>query len=136
MTFYYISEQDIASIHLLLVLNLANLFIMFFMFFIFIEKHYTHNPIIINNTNQNDDLLRHYRIYLSDLYEIVTTVDFPYENRCSICLEDFELHTDVVKTVNCSHYFHEACLKRWLQINPTCPYCNVNIAARSIENDN
>lgn len=42
------------------------------------------------------------------------------EEICSICTENLE--NNVVVT-SCTHYFHEACLKPWLDRARTCPLC-------------
>ncbi len=47
---------------------------------------------------------------------------------CTICLEDFEYNSNVIK-INCGHIFHPNCIYKWLKpdkIN-TCPTCRQNI---------
>ncbi|KAG6533816.1 hypothetical protein ZIOFF_007694 [Zingiber officinale] len=38
---------------------------------------------------------------------------------CSICLEDFRMATPVL-AMPCSHLFHAACLKKWLERSYSC----------------
>ena len=44
---------------------------------------------------------------------------------CSICLDDI-LSSD--HETPCRHVFHLPCLTRWLELNPTCPYCRAPCA--------
>uniref|UniRef100_A0A6C0IY38 RING-type domain-containing protein n=1 Tax=viral metagenome TaxID=1070528 RepID=A0A6C0IY38_9ZZZZ len=41
-------------------------------------------------------------------------------NLCLICYEPL---LTSIKTMKCSHQFHKKCIKKWLDIKPTCPYC-------------
>lgn len=61
--------------------------------------------------------------------EVVTIEDPGIEASpsCSICLEDFEAATPMVKTRACKHLFHKQCLKGWLQVNRTCPLCREDL---------
>ena len=43
-------------------------------------------------------------------------------NTCSICLEN---NSDWI--VDCKHHFHKKCLKKWFQLNKTCPYCRKSL---------
>ena len=45
---------------------------------------------------------------------------------CSICLEDYKIN-DKYFHLECSHKFHENCLKLWLSQNNTCPICRYDI---------
>lgn len=47
---------------------------------------------------------------------------------CSVCLEDFDDETPLVKTKGCDHVFHKKCLKGWLQVSHTCPLCRKDLA--------
>ena len=44
------------------------------------------------------------------------------ENRCSICLEEFEFEMEV-RRMPCKHVFHGGCLVRWLEKSHLCPLC-------------
>ena len=130
--YMYIKDEQIISLQLLIILNLTNIFMMFFLLFIFMEKR--QRPIIHNQLPLDLDHIRTFEINFSDICTQVYSDDFPYNEICSICLELFDdSNIDVVKTINCDHYFHEQCIKRWLRIRTTCPNCNINIAARFIE---
>ncbi|KAG8091029.1 hypothetical protein GUJ93_ZPchr0011g27371 [Zizania palustris] len=41
---------------------------------------------------------------------------------CAVCLEDFEAD-DKLKTMPCSHSFHDRCISDWLRVSRTCPLC-------------
>lgn len=40
---------------------------------------------------------------------------------CIICLEKIS-YNDLIFT-KCNHYYHEFCIKKWLNINQICPIC-------------
>tara|TARA_B110000858_G_scaffold185970_1_gene228650 strand:- start:4 stop:564 length:561 start_codon:yes stop_codon:yes gene_type:complete len=45
---------------------------------------------------------------------------------CSICLEKLEKNNSVV-ILECSHKFHDKCIKNWMKIKKTCPICRKKI---------
>ncbi|CAO2153248.1 unnamed protein product [Urochloa humidicola] len=55
------------------------------------------------------------------------------DDRCAICLHDFDSRRDPVETpppselrlraMPCSHTFHEHCIFKWLRRNTACPLC-------------
>ena len=47
-----------------------------------------------------------------------------YDNVCAICLEPM----DIARITPCGHIFHANCLFKSLNIRPTCPWCNQDIA--------
>ncbi|XP_010912969.1 probable E3 ubiquitin-protein ligase XERICO [Elaeis guineensis] len=43
---------------------------------------------------------------------------------CSVCLHGFEEEEEVSEVLACRHFFHRACLDRWLGLfHSTCPLC-------------
>ncbi|XP_013418096.1 E3 ubiquitin-protein ligase RNF115 [Lingula anatina] len=42
--------------------------------------------------------------------------------QCSVCMEDFTLEEEARK-LPCNHYYHSACITRWLEMHGTCPVC-------------
>ncbi|KAE8818446.1 zinc c3hc4 type family expressed [Hordeum vulgare] len=44
------------------------------------------------------------------------------ELACAVCLDDFEA-SDELRTMPCTHSFHELCIFRWLRISHLCPCC-------------
>ena len=45
---------------------------------------------------------------------------------CAVCYEDMVLGEEV-RRLPCLHYFHRACIDRWLKVKATCPLDNLNI---------
>ncbi|GMH22489.1 hypothetical protein Nepgr_024332 [Nepenthes gracilis] len=45
---------------------------------------------------------------------------------CCICLSSYEDGAEL-RELPCGHYFHCACIDKWLYINATCPLCKFNI---------
>ncbi|VDP52928.1 unnamed protein product, partial [Soboliphyme baturini] len=45
---------------------------------------------------------------------------------CCICLEEF-VAGEEVRVLPCTHFFHTACIDRWLITNRKCPLCRRNI---------
>lgn len=43
-------------------------------------------------------------------------------NVCCICLDN---NSDWL--IDCKHHFHKKCLKKWYQLNKTCPYCRKSL---------
>ena len=134
---YFMSETDLISLQLLLVLNLANIFIMFFMFFLLVDRN-NNRRVLIPREIRNENLLGRYEINFDDVLNIIYSDTFPYEEKCSICLENFVFSDDkpIIETNECNHYFHETCIKQWLRIRPSCPNCQTNLVARYIEHNN
>ncbi|KAI9084523.1 hypothetical protein K1719_033511 [Acacia pycnantha] len=48
------------------------------------------------------------------------------ESQCSICLEDFDEHDDVL-VLPCDHFFHNNCIVKWLNTGHTCPLCRFEL---------
>lgn len=53
--------------------------------------------------------------------------DVDEEQACSICLEPFK-KDEKVAVLKCTHFFHEACIKPWVEDHFTCPICRADIA--------
>lgn len=48
---------------------------------------------------------------------------------CSVCKEDFTAGCSVIALPNCSHIFHDDCLRKWLGYQNWCPVCRTEIGA-------
>ncbi|KAH3759035.1 E3 ubiquitin-protein ligase RNF38/44 [Pelomyxa schiedti] len=48
-------------------------------------------------------------------------------DKCGICLEDYEKGTLLRILPNCHHSFHKTCIDKWLSINKVCPVCRESI---------
>jgi hypothetical protein len=53
---------------------------------------------------------------------------------CAICMVDFT-ETDDIIPLPCDekHYFHQDCIKQWLEQNNNCPLCKKEITKEAIE---
>jgi hypothetical protein len=52
------------------------------------------------------------------------------KGQCSVCLMDFE-PGDSLRTMECSHRFHMACVDQWLAQSGQCPVCKKPVGADS-----
>lgn len=43
---------------------------------------------------------------------------------CIICLDDLE---DNIIELRCKHYYHQKCIKEWIDVKPVCPLCYRNV---------
>ncbi|GAB4856720.1 hypothetical protein Ancab_014635 [Ancistrocladus abbreviatus] len=48
------------------------------------------------------------------------------EDRCVICLEEYENMDEVALLKACRHDYHVACIKKWLSMKNSCPICKVS----------
>ena len=66
-----------------------------------------------------------YDILKLPVYKILSN-DNLLLDECSICLEKY-VKNDKIMSLECSHSFHDSCIKLWLKNNNTCPQCRENI---------
>ena len=60
-----------------------------------------------------------------------TTLDELPEPSCPICTEDYVVGETIVKSLpQCKHGFHSACIKKWFNVNNTCPICRAVLPAK------
>lgn len=45
------------------------------------------------------------------------------EERCAVCLTDYEEDDECMLSSECRHGFHEECLTAWLKSKGNCPIC-------------
>ncbi|PIL27190.1 hypothetical protein GSI_10333 [Ganoderma sinense ZZ0214-1] len=50
------------------------------------------------------------------------------EERCPICLDDYDAKDACLRVPACSHWFHEGCLQQWLKGARTCPVCRGRVS--------
>ncbi|KAG0327790.1 hypothetical protein BGZ99_006897, partial [Dissophora globulifera] len=64
----------------------------------------------------------------TDKKELPSTDTYPMisDEECAICLFDFE-DGDELRHLYCDHFFHRACVDRWLAKHPFCPKCKRGI---------
>ena len=56
------------------------------------------------------------------------------EEKCSICQEALTPHSIVRQINRCNHFFHQACIERWLCEHSSCPLCMQRIVEEGNEN--
>lgn len=49
------------------------------------------------------------------------------DNKCPICLEQYDETNNISKLGNCNHVFHETCINIWIKKNQTCPNCRKTV---------
>ncbi|KAL3529248.1 hypothetical protein ACH5RR_008570 [Cinchona calisaya] len=52
------------------------------------------------------------------------------EKKCSVCQEEYEADDETGK-LNCGHYFHIQCIKKWLSQKNACPICKTEAVSHS-----
>jgi len=62
---------------------------------------------------------------LDSVTEKVTLEDDVLKDQasCSVCLDDYDAASNVVRIKVCGHVFHRQCLQGWLSVNRNCPIC-------------
>lgn len=50
---------------------------------------------------------------------------------CSVCFQEFEN----ARITKCNHFFHEACLLKWLYVQDDCPMCHRSLYETEVEED-
>jgi len=48
------------------------------------------------------------------------------KDTCSICLDEFQLETNLI-ILTCKHVFHEECITAWLKQHGNCPTCRNSV---------
>nr|CAB3459324.1 unnamed protein product [Digitaria exilis] len=56
------------------------------------------------------------------------------EAECVVCLEDYQAG-DKLRTMPCSHGFHERCILPWLRVSRLCPLCRFALPAAAAETE-
>lgn len=54
--------------------------------------------------------------------------------QCSVCLDDFEMGTEV-KEMPCKHKFHSHCILPWLELHSSCPICRYQLPCDELKRD-
>ncbi|XP_020517563.1 E3 ubiquitin-protein ligase RING1 isoform X1 [Amborella trichopoda] len=60
--------------------------------------------------------------------EALPTVKTGESERCSICIEDFEVGAEA-RELPCKHKFHSGCILPWLELHSSCPVCRFQLPA-------
>eukprot|EP00946_MAST-07B_sp_MAST-7B-sp1_P001323 g1323.t1 len=70
-----------------------------------------------------------------DNNEIASTITLNQmdESTCPICTEDYVIGETVIKALpQCKHGFHSGCIKKWFNVNDTCPICRAVLPAKCV----
>jgi hypothetical protein len=57
------------------------------------------------------------------LENLKSTNNFNSDEKCSICLKEFELNS--TKELSCHHKYCQHCIIQWLKLVNTCPMCRI-----------
>uniref|UniRef100_A0A1A9ZN08 RING-type domain-containing protein n=1 Tax=Glossina pallidipes TaxID=7398 RepID=A0A1A9ZN08_GLOPL len=60
--------------------------------------------------------------------------DTDSQTTCAMCLSDFQLK-DLLRTLQCNHKFHAACIHKWLKTKGICPLCRQCALTKNCEHD-
>jgi len=52
------------------------------------------------------------------------------DERCPVCLDDYQADDELLKITDCSHWFHRGCLEQWLGGANTCPVCRKRVEGK------
>ncbi|KAJ7639028.1 hypothetical protein FB45DRAFT_741159 [Roridomyces roridus] len=52
------------------------------------------------------------------------------DQRCPICLDDYQASDPVTKLGDCRHWLHKECLEQWLKGASTCPVCRKDVKGK------
>ncbi|KAJ7368516.1 hypothetical protein DFH08DRAFT_676531, partial [Mycena albidolilacea] len=52
------------------------------------------------------------------------------DQRCPICLDDYQPADPVMKLGDCRHWLHKECLEQWLKGASTCPVCRKDVKGK------
>ncbi|KAJ7094576.1 hypothetical protein B0H15DRAFT_775680, partial [Mycena belliarum] len=53
------------------------------------------------------------------------------DQRCPICLDDYQASDSVMKLGDCRHWLHKECLEQWLKGASTCPVCRKDVKGKA-----
>lgn len=81
--------------------------------------------IVVNNNAHNPNITNNQDVYINitESTNIINyTVDNSNNTSCAICLDEQQIN-ECWTILNCSHEFHDKCIRSWLQRDNTCPTC-------------
>lgn len=69
---------------------------------------------------------------VTNLYPCHQIHQFQLEKKdvCNVCLSKYDERA-VVRTFDCGHYFHQTCIDKWIEHNPTCPVCRTCVIPKT-----
>lgn len=91
--------------------------------YLIVERFWLGRPIRL--------LRRRIKLKITDLEKVQFNLRNSLGDRalveCSICLVEFADGEEIIKTPLCNHFFHEQCLKVWIEQHNNCPNCRANL---------
>ena len=69
-----------------------------------------------------EDRIGKVTVGVKDIDLICKDMKLEKDDECLICREDFKKN-DVLKQLDCTHYFCNSCIKEWFKNNTKCPVC-------------
>lgn len=69
-----------------------------------------------------EDRIGKVTVGVKDIDLICKDMKLEKDDECLICREDFKKN-DVLKQLDCTHYFCNSCMKEWFKNNTKCPVC-------------
>jgi hypothetical protein len=101
-----------------------------------IEEKYINgdNEIVNKYIECFENLLKHTNLGLNIKGSLMLYINYldtygnnqNQNNECVICMENFENHHNIFKTV-CNHIYHKDCIMKWIFQNINCPICRKKI---------
>ena len=81
---------------------------------------------VVEHISKFDPVFADFDIASSNIIKFKDLLKAPM-SQCSICFEEF-IPEDDVRVLDCKHYYHPACIDRWLiGHSKRCPCCRNNI---------
>ena len=71
------------------------------------------DTVSLSNLNNNTDVT----IYLRGIRKL---------EKCAICYDNLKSF-QIIRTLNCQHFFHQKCIDRWFERHNSCPICRDDI---------
>lgn len=133
------SDSPLYKLYILIIMYNASYIALIFIILIwynfkkYIHQNQTYESLDNNNPYNYPGLaaigvtnLIQQNTYISEFGKLMNIPELDNDHTCCICYEDYE-QKDKLMLLPCKHYYHEYCIKRWLQQNNTCPKCRVHV---------
>jgi hypothetical protein len=59
-------------------------------------------------------------------YQSIHAIASHCDQICSICTDEFVVN-DMLAVLQCGHSYHQTCIKGWLPIKASCPFCRAEV---------
>jgi hypothetical protein len=80
-----------------------------------------------DNEDGNKDMYIRMKMATGRRFDFLPFKDVQQDKRsfgcCPICLHNFEIEEEVVRSTSCKHVFHQDCLVLWFHRGSSCPCC-------------